>query len=117
MMQAAYEPPRGTLGLQGAVARPEPGTLPLRGDLAHIALAGRYLAAHYVVPISCEAARGGEALRLHPRDDATIVTNVADRAAIELLDVTGDWAWVCFGPDGPSGYMRAGALRLLEAQG
>ncbi len=45
-----YEVPDGPLNLAGPVARPAPGTLPLRGDLAHIALAGRHLAAHYVIP-------------------------------------------------------------------
>ena len=47
--QASYSLPEGIVGLTGPVDRPAPGTLPLRGDLAHIALAGRYLAAHYVI--------------------------------------------------------------------
>ena len=45
-----YKVPDGPLRLAGPVVRPKQGTLPLRGDLAHIALAGRYLAAHYVIP-------------------------------------------------------------------
>ena len=43
-----YTVPSGNIGLKGPVAKPAPGTLPLRGDLAHIALAGTHLAAHYV---------------------------------------------------------------------
>ena len=35
-----YSVPGGNIGLKGPVAKPAPGTVPLRGDLAHIALAG-----------------------------------------------------------------------------
>ena len=45
-----YSLPEGVVGLNGPVDKPAPGTLPLRGDLAHIALAQTYLAAHYVIP-------------------------------------------------------------------
>ena len=44
---ADYAMPEGRLGLKGPVKKPAPGTLPLRGDLAHIALADTHLAAHF----------------------------------------------------------------------
>lgn len=107
---ADYQLPQGTVGLNGPVERHAPGTLPLRGDLAHIALAGQFLAAHYVVPL-CRAV-GGEPvdLKLQPRDDAETGASFAAGASVELLDFAGDWAWISAGPHGPSGYVRSGAL-------
>lgn len=107
---ADYPLPQGTVGLKGPVERIAPGTLPLRGDLAHIALAGRYLAAHYVVPLCRTIGDAAVALRLQPRDDSDAGASLPAGDAIELLDIAGDWAWVCAGPRGPSGYVRLGAL-------
>jgi hypothetical protein len=101
----AYRVPEDVIRLDGPVARPAPGTLPLRGDLAHIALAGRYLAAHYVVPRPARTL-GPVALREHAADDARTVTSYDGPRTLELLDREGDWAWVTEGPAGPSGYVR-----------
>ncbi|QKG70152.1 hypothetical protein [Erythrobacter mangrovi] len=107
---AAYSLPEGIVGLKGPVERPAPGTLPLRGDLAHIALAGRYLAAHYVIPRLRSIGGAGAVLKLGMRDDADNGASLAADEAVELLDIAGDWAWVTRGPEGPSGYVRLGAL-------
>lgn len=109
-----YTVPDGVLGLGGPVQKPAPGTLPLRGDLAHMALAGRYLAAHYVIPQARLVGQGGAALHLSPRDDAEIHTRLAAQTHVELLDIAGDWAWVCCGPQGPSGYCPASQLAPVE---
>lgn len=103
---AQYPLPEGTIGLMGPVARVAPGTLPLRGDLAHIALAGRYLAAHYVVPQPRIVGEEGATLRLAPRDDAEPVIAIEAGAQLEALDYAGDWCWACCGAEGPSGYLR-----------
>lgn len=107
---ADYPLPTGTVGLTGPVARPAPGTLPLRGDLAHVALADRYLASHYVVPLCRTVGPDGAQLRLAMRDDGPLGATLAAGAEVELLDCAGDWAWIACGPDGPSGYVRLGAL-------
>lgn len=107
---AAYELPDGIIGLSGPIARPAPGTLPLRGDLAHIALAHRYLAAHYVMPERRTVGPDGAILLHHPRDDADAGEALAPGETIELLDIAGDWCWACRGPGGPSGYFRSNAL-------
>ena len=109
-----YPLPEGTIGLRGPVARPAPGTLPLRGDLAHIALAGHYLAAHYVVPLPRIVGEEGATLRLTPRDDAEAVIALDAGAAIEALDYAGDWCWASCGPQGPSGYLRTALLAQDE---
>ncbi|MEM7780159.1 MAG: hypothetical protein AAF697_07205 [Pseudomonadota bacterium] len=105
-----YRVPEGVLGLLGPVAKPAPGTLPLRGDLAHIALAGVHLAAHYVIPQIHVIGPDGADVMENTRDDSPVITHFEAGAEIEVLDVAGEWIWGCLGPEGPSGYMKASAL-------
>lgn len=107
---ASYQLPEGIVGLKGPVEKPAPGTLPLRGDLAHIALAGRYLAAHYVIPKLRTVGSDGAVLKIAMRDDAADGASLEAGSVVELLDVAGNWAWIACGPEGPSGYVRLGAL-------
>jgi hypothetical protein len=109
-----YQVPTGQLGLSGPVVRPAPGTLPLRGDIAHIALADRYLVPHYAVPQVRTVGEEAVALRLNPRDDADAVTELAAGGRFELLDTAGAWCWGAVGPEGPSGWLPAAALTPLE---
>lgn len=106
----AYPIPDGQLSLAGPVARPAVGTLPIRGDLAHIALASRYLCAHYVVPQLRTVGADGAKLLCHPRDGSDPVIELAAGTAIEALDYAGPWCWACLGPDGPSGYLPIARL-------
>lgn len=105
-----YAVPQGVLGLQGPVAKPAPGTLPLRGDLAHIALAGKHLAAHYVIPQVRAVGKVGAGLRLAPRTDSEVFAQLAPASRFELLDVAGEWVWGCPGPAGPAGWCYAAEL-------
>lgn len=105
-----YGIPDGILGLKGPVKKPKPGSLPLRGDLAHIALAGTHLAAHYVVPHIHTIGAGGADLHLAPREDSEIMHRLDAGARFEVLDKAGEWVWGCTGPDGPSGYCKAACL-------
>lgn len=107
---AEYPLPQGQLSLSGPVVRPEPGTLPIRGDIAHIALANRYLVANYVVPIERAIGNAGAALLLHPSDTAAPVAQLPAGTRFEALDYAGDWCWGCCGPDGPTGYLRMSLL-------
>lgn len=105
-----YEVPDGVLGLVGPVEKPRPGTLALRGDLAHIALAGKHLAAHYVIPDERFVGADGVDVMETTRDDSPVVTHFEAGTRIEVLDVSGQWIWGCLGPQGPSGYMKANCL-------
>ncbi len=109
-LAADYAMPEGVLGLKGPVEKPAPGTLPLRGDLAHIALAGTHLAAHYVIPEVREIGSEGAALHLMPRDDSEVTHTLDAATRFEVLDIAGDWAWGCIGPEGPSGYLKLNEL-------
>lgn len=104
-----YEVPAEQLSLSGPVTRPEACQLPMRGDLAHIALAHRFLVAHYVIPHEKVLAEGA-VLRAQPRADADSVAELTGGQAFELLDIAGDWAWGCLGPSGPTGYVPVSAL-------
>lgn len=105
-----YAVPNGGLGLKGPVEKPAPGTLPLRGDLAHIALAGTHLAAHYVVPHVWTVGSNGVDVMETTRDDSPVVTRFEAGTMVEVIDVSGEWIWGCLGPEGPSGYMKADCL-------
>ena len=105
-----YRVPDGILGLKGPGEKPAPGSLPLRGDLAHIALAGQHLAAHYVIPTRAIAGADGVTMLIAPQSEAEAVTDTAPGTPLEVLDTEGDWVWVCAGPAGPSGYCPASAL-------
>ncbi|MEE4152653.1 MAG: hypothetical protein V2I27_00685 [Erythrobacter sp.] len=107
-----YCVPTGDLGLKGPIERPAPGTLPLRGDLAHIALAGTHLAAHYVIPGSARVCTETATMHTTDREDSEAVMVLEKGAALEVLDVGETWVWGCIGPDGPSGYVRTAALEI-----
>lgn len=107
---AEYPLPEGQLSLAGPVARPAVGTLPIRGDLAHIALARQYLCAHYVVPHLRTVGADGADLLCQQRDGSDIVMRLDPDAAIEALDYAGNWCWACIGPQGPSGYLHLDQL-------
>ncbi len=108
--KASYSLPKGIVGLKGPVQKPAPGTLPLRGDLAHIALANRFLAAHYVIPRLRQVGDQDVTLKLNSRDDAENGVELTAGSEVELLDREGDWLWITCGPEGPSGYVRTSAL-------
>ena len=111
---APYGLPDGIVGLTGAVERPEPGTLPVRADLAHIALAQRFLAVHYVVPQIRKIGASDTPLMLAPRGDSDALTTLAAGSAIEALDCSAGWCWVCRGPEGPSGYIPVASLEPAQ---
>lgn len=112
---APYSAPQGLLQLRDNVVRPPLGTLPIRGDLAHIALAESYLVPHYAVPHMRTVANGPTPLHLHPDEKADILCELAQGSTFELLDISGEWCWGCVGPDGPSGWVPAHVLAPQES--
>ena len=105
-----YKIPEGQLVLDGPIKRPEPGTLPIRGDVAHIALAERFLVPHYVVPDILHVARGPAALHLAMDAESGVLLSLDTGAPFEALDITENWVWGCCGPGGPTGYVARWAL-------
>lgn len=105
-----YPLPEGQLSLAGPVVRPATGTLPIRGDLAHIALANCYLVANYVVPQARRIGPAGATLLCVAREGSDAVAELAPGETFEALDYSGEWCWGCRGPEGPSGYLPIASL-------
>lgn len=100
-----HDPKGRTFALSGPVARDAAARLPLRGDLAHIALAGKYFVPHYAVPAIRTIGTGGATLKQAASEDSETVAELAAGASFEVLDIAGDWAWGCCSVDGPVGYL------------
>lgn len=104
--------PGGSLALTGPSVTAEAGHLPVRGDLAHIKLAGRYFVPHYAVPMPLAVLAGGAILRKAAKADAEQVETLPRGARFDVLDIAGGWAWGQYGEDGSVGYVL---LTELEA--
>jgi hypothetical protein len=104
----------GMLSLSGPSPCAGRDGLPVRGDLAHIRLAGQCFVPHYAVPMT-HRARSATMLLREPQDGAEIVAALAQGAMFEVLDISGNWAWGQLGEDGAVGYVALSALDLVTA--
>ena len=104
--------PQGPFALAGPVPRPAPG-LPLRGDVAHIGLAGKYFVPHYAVPQPRAVMPGGADLRASPNEDAEVLCTLMEGDTFGVLDVTGSYAWGALSLAGPTGYVHLDRLETL----
>jgi hypothetical protein len=101
--------PEGMHSLSGPSVTAEAGHLPVRGDLAHIKLAGRYFVPHYAVPMPREVI-AQVWLRRAAKLDSDEICELPKGASFDVLDIAGGWAWGQFGEDGPVGYVPLGNL-------
>lgn len=92
------------LALSGPSIAADPERLALRGDLAHIKLAGRWFVPHYAAPM-LHRARAGAVLLAQGRDGAEVVAMLPEGALFEVLDIAGAWAWGQVENDGLVGYV------------
>ena len=104
----------GPYALAGPVARPDPTRVPIRGDLAHVGLAGIHFVPHYAVPQPRAVLPGGAPLYADPDDTSEELCVLLEGDSFEVLDVTRAWAWGCLSLEGPVGYVR---LDRLEPAG
>jgi len=104
---------RGTYALTGPQPKPKPGSTPLRGDLAHIALAGRYFVPHYAVPQPRTVMPGGASLMSTTGEGAQELCSLMEGDSFEVLDLIGGWAWGCLSLEGPVGYIRVDRLEAV----
>lgn len=96
--------------LSGPVADYDPRVTPIRGDLADIALAGRFFAPHYVAPQIHRVIGDGAMLRLSGAPDAVAVSQLLPGEAFALLDSGGEWGWGYGFHDGYCGYLRLDSI-------
>lgn len=105
---------QGPYALAGPVRKPDPTRIPLRGDLAHIALAGKHFVPHYAVPQPRSVMPGGAPLLAGTGEDVEELCTLMEGDSFEVLDVTGNWAWGCLGLDGPVGYVALDRLEPID---
>lgn len=80
-----------SFALAGPAERPDPARQPVRGDLAHIRLAGKVFVPHYVQPMPYRAATSGATLLRAVGGD--VLTTLAPGAGFDVLDIAGQHAW------------------------
>ena len=102
--------PTGQLSLSGPAEKLDSAHWPVRGDLAHIRLAGRCFVPHYAVPMERTIVAAGANL-LALNDAAAEVREALNGGTLfNVLDMTGGWAWGQVGEDGFVGYLPLTAL-------
>ena len=103
--------PTAQLSLSGPADRTDKPHLPVRGDLAHIGLAGKYFVPHYAVPMP-HRLKSASVLRGAGNAESQGLRNVATGDLFDVLDISGGWAWGQTADDGLVGYLP---LDILEA--
>ena len=84
--------PSGRYALTGPAHVLDAARWPVRGDLAHMALAGRCFVPHYVVPMAYVLVAPAP-LRAAPRDSGDVRAMLAVGARFDVMDIVGGWAW------------------------
>jgi hypothetical protein len=102
--------PAGQLALSGPSKQLDAAHWPVRGDLAHIRLAGICFVPHYAVPIPHAVANGAAVLRASANDTAEAMGELAAGTLFNVLDMAGGWAWGQVEEDGLVGYLPLSAL-------
>jgi hypothetical protein len=82
-----------SFAMTGPMKIADPAHTPVRGDLAHIRLAGRYFVPHYAVPARHKVGNGAAQLLSSGRSDAEVLAELAEGSLFEVLDVAGGVAW------------------------
>lgn len=102
-----------SFALSGPGATAEAGHLPVRGDLAHVKLAGRYFVPHYVVPMAHQVIEPAT-LRKSQGDAGEPIEVLVPGTGFNVLDIAGGWAWGQVGEDGFVGYLPVFALVVAK---
>ena len=102
--------PTGQLCLSGPAEKLDAAHWPVRGDLAHIRLAGRCFVPHYAVPMERKVVPAGAKLFALNSNDSDLRATLGGNSLFNVLDMTGDWAWGQVGDDGFVGYVPIIAL-------
>jgi hypothetical protein len=110
---AAITAPGASFALAGPSAKLDAAHMPVRGDLAHIRLAGKVFVPHYVVPMAHAVNGNGARLLAAGRADGELVAELATGTPFNVLDMSGGWAWGQVGEDGAVGYVPLAALHPL----
>lgn len=102
--------PQGQYGLSGPAEKLDAAHWPVRGDLAHIRLAGRCFVPHYAVPMPRKVVADATKLMSGTKPDAELREVLTAGTVFNVLDLSGNWAWGQVGEDGFVGYLPVAAL-------
>ncbi|MDP9057539.1 MAG: SH3 domain-containing protein [Pseudomonadota bacterium] len=102
---ACQETPSGQLTLAGPTETLDAAHWPVRGDLAHIRLAGRCFVPHYAVPMPHVVKAPGAALRKEGQRHAEVLAQLHAGDIFNVLDMSGGWCWGQVAQDGFVGYI------------
>ena len=91
-----------------------PGHVPVRGDLAHIGLAGKCFVPHYAVPMP-HVVRAGGALLGKAAGATEVLERLAAGARFDVLEISAGWCWGQAGTDGLVGYVAVDKLEAVAA--
>ncbi|HZU64146.1 MAG TPA: SH3 domain-containing protein [Novosphingobium sp.] len=104
--EGGFLSPPGGFTLTGPVPAGSCEGLPVRGDLAHIRLAGQVFVPHYVAPVERRVGSAGAALLQAP--GGAVLAQLAAGSPFHMLDTSGGYAW---GEAGTLvGYMALGEM-------
>ena len=102
--------PTGQLSLSGPAEKLDAAHWPVRGDLAHIRLAGRCFVPHYAVPMERTLVAAGANLLALNDAASEVLEALTGGTTFNVLDMSGGWAWGQVGDDGFVGYLPLTAL-------
>ncbi|MBU6267475.1 MAG: SH3 domain-containing protein [Sphingomonadales bacterium] len=107
--------PTGQLALAGPSEKLDSAHWPVRGDLAHIRLAGRCFVPHYAVPMP-HRLKAAAPLRRAAQGEAEVLAELAAADGFDVLDMSGGWCWgqVCQKDDEGDGFVGYIPAHLLE---
>lgn len=91
-MPLSVDVPTEQLALVRPADRSDKPHLPVRGDLAHIGLAGRYFVPHYAVPMP-HVLKATRILRNAGKAEGEALRTLAAGETFDVLDISGGWAW------------------------
>jgi hypothetical protein len=101
------------LTLSGPSEKLDAAHWPVRGDLAHIRLAGRCFVPHYAVPMPHVVKAPGAALRSLGQAQADVLEELQAGDGFDVLDMSGGWCWGQVANDGFVGYIPHDLLALV----
>jgi len=104
----------GELVMTGPSPRADGISLPVRGDLAHIRLAGIHFVPHYAVPLTHRAGPLGADIRNAANNDGEVIATLKPGGVFDALEVAGGWAWGEAGENGPVGYVALSQIERCE---
>jgi hypothetical protein len=113
--KSAHDLAGATFALSGPTEKVDPARLPLRGDLAHVRLAGKHFVPHYAAPMPHETVSEGADLLSSIKPDADVLYRLPAGARFDVLDMAGPWAWGECPQSGLVGYVALDRLRRIGA--